>query len=373
MQHSLINSGKPSTVPGWLSSGSTAKLLRTLTESGQPITHEALDQLPHATSVYYLRDLLTNTGVLQPRADEYLARVQPWLTTIVATTPTQHARLLTQFTHWYLLPRARRRARTQPPTLTAAATLRSSVLAALRLLAWLDTVHTELSQFSQSQLDYWLDEGDVHHRYLYPFITWARQQHLINQDIHIPTRRTPGRPIDLDTQHRLDQLRMCLSHNSMPLPARVAGSLILVYGMSLTRITTLRRDDVITDATQTWLRIRSHMLLLPPRLASLVHDLHRTNDPTQRTRARLGTTTPFLFPGGTDARPLLASTLGTCLAKHGIAALDARNATRAALASELPAAVLADLTGIETTTAVCWNRRVGQDWTDYIAARPQQG
>ncbi|WP_410626767.1 hypothetical protein [Amycolatopsis sp. cmx-8-4] len=36
---------------------------------------------------------------------------------------------------------------------------------------------------------------------------------------------------------------------------------------------------------------------------------------------------------------------------------------------ELPAAVLAHLTGIEVVTDVQWSRRARHDWTDYVAAR----
>jgi hypothetical protein len=41
----------------------------------------------------------------------------------------------------------------------------------------------------------------------------------------------------------------------------------------------------------------------------------------------------------------------------------------AALASRLPASVLADLTGINIHTAVAWNRLTGGDWTEYVGQR----
>jgi hypothetical protein len=46
-----------------------------------------------------------------------------------------------------------------------------------------------------------------------------------------------------------------------------------------------------------------------------------------------------------------------------------RNSARAALATELTAVVLADLTGININTAVAWSRQVKRDWTDLVAAR----
>jgi len=38
----------------------------------------------------------------------------------------------------------------------------------------------------------------------------------------------------------------------------------------------------------------------------------------------------------------------------------------------MPAPVLADLLGINITTAIRWSRLVKRDWTDYLADRTQQ-
>jgi hypothetical protein len=47
----------------------------------------------------------------------------------------------------------------------------------------------------------------------------------------------------------------------------------------------------------------------------------------------------------------------------------ARNGALAALASDLPAAILADLLGLHVNTAVRWVTYARRDWTDYLAAR----
>ena len=43
---------------------------------------------------------------------------------------------------------------------------------------------------------------------------------------------------------------------------------------------------------------------------------------------------------------------------------------RLALAAELPASVLADLTGISISTAERWSQWAKRDWTSYIASEP---
>jgi hypothetical protein len=60
---------------------------------------------------------------------------------------------------------------------------------------------------------------------------------------------------------------------------------------------------------------------------------------------------------------------GTRLQRHGISAHAGRNTARLALAAELPASVLADLTGISISTAERWSYWASRDWTSYIAQR----
>ncbi|WP_234376654.1 hypothetical protein [Streptomyces sp. CB01201] len=55
------------------------------------------------------------------------------------------------------------------------------------------------------------------------------------------------------------------------------------------------------------------------------------------------------------------------LRRHGIAPRAGRNNARLALATDLPASVLADFTG--TSNATRWTGYARRDWLDYIAAR----
>jgi hypothetical protein len=54
------------------------------------------------------------------------------------------------------------------------------------------------------------------------------------------------------------------------LDLRVGGALVLLFGMLVSRITQLTRDDVIEDNQATWPAIDGHRLTLPARLARLV-------------------------------------------------------------------------------------------------------
>ena len=60
---------------------------------------------------------------------------------------------------------------------------------------------------------------------------------------------------------------------------------------------------------------------------------------------------------------------GVRLHRYGIDAHAGRNTARLALAAELPAAVLADLTGISFSTAERWSQWAKRDWAAYVGQR----
>jgi hypothetical protein len=74
-------------------------------------------------------------------------------------------------------------------------------------------------------------------------------------------------------------------------------------------------------------------------------------------------------PGQSPARPAVDVLFGVRLHHHGINAHAGRNTARLALAAELPASVLADLTGISISTAERWSQWAKRDWTVYVAQR----
>lgn len=77
----------------------------------------------------------------------------------------------------------------------------------------------------------------------------------------------------------------------------------------------------------------------------------------------------WLFPGRVPGQPIDNHSLTNRLNHHGISTRPARNGALAALASELPAAILADLLGMHIHTAVRWVTYAQRDWADYLAAK----
>jgi hypothetical protein len=148
------------------------------------------------------------------------------------------------------------------------------------------------------------------------------------------------------------------------LDLRVGGALVLLFGMLVSRLTQLTKDDVIEDGQATYLAIDEHRLMLPPRLAGLVCHLRGQHEP-RWTLGRLGTPIPW----SSRARPAVDILFGVRLHRYGIDAHAGRNSARLALAAELPASVLADLAGISIGTAERWSRLAKRDWAVYVGQR----
>ena len=201
-------------------------------------------------------------------------------------------------------------------------------------------------------------------------LQWAHVRGLAGDlDVPLPPRQEPERLLaERDHIHQLDR---CLADEAMPLDLRFGGALVLLFGMLVSRITRLTKDDVIEDNRTTWLAIDGHRLMLPTKLAHLVRQL-RDQDEPRWTLGRLGTPVPWLFPGQSPGRPAVDVLFGVRRHCYGVDAHAGRNTARLALAAELPAAVLADLTGICVSTAERWSQWAKRDWAAYVS-QPHSG
>jgi len=155
----------------------------------------------------------------------------------------------------------------------------------------------------------------------------------------------------------------------MPLDIRVAGSLVLLFGIKASTLVQIRHDHLEHTGEATRLRIAKHALPLPPQLASIILEQRDRTD----LRSVFGRTSisgiRWLFPGLRPGRPMDAHSLAQKLNDNGIVVRAARNTALAELAADLPPAVLAELIGIGVTTATRWAAQARRDWTPYLAAR----
>jgi len=164
-------------------------------------------------------------------------------------------------------------------------------------------------------------------------------------------------------------LRRCLTDAQLSTPLRVAGSLVLLYGKTPTRIVTLTQHDVTRLGGMTYITLQRQPVLMPTRLADLVGQLGESSTAHQRPLGSGRAGAPRLFPGAHQRAGYLGTSLNEQL---GLQIRPGRGAALCDLADELPAAVPAALLGISVDTASRWGALVKRDWAGYNAERDGQ-
>ena len=363
LYQALAAAERPGTVAAWLDKSPAPAILRSL-DAGAGLTHAALDALPGGKPVEHLRSVLVAIGAL-PHRDEQMARLEQWITTVIAgrgDPGQQH--LLHHYAVWHLLRRLRRRTAGADTTHDQLVGVRQHVKAAIAFLDWLTARDLTLAACRQNDLDAWI-AGDQasYRRETGHFIRWAKKQKLTSLDF--PATRWGGPTGVIDTEARWEQARRLLHDDSLDPEDRVAGLLVLLYAQWPSVISRLTLGHVHADGRQVRLSLGREPVILPEPLAGLVRQLLAA----RRGHAAIGDdgTSPWLFPGGQPGRPISSYRLAERLRGHGIHSGQARSTALFQLATDLPAAVLARLLGIHITVAVAWQRASAGDWAAYAA------
>lgn len=342
-----------------------------LRDTGRPLSHELLNELPPSVSMHWLRNALIAADVLPPR-DEYLERITAWLDAELVGHAPSAANLLLGYAHWWLLRRARSRARrTTATTPSAAEALRAQLRAAIALMCWLDDQNLQLDTINQEALDVWIcRQSPTMAGNAQGFVTWLRQRH-VNNRIAIPTRQSRSHHAPLTEAQRCTHLDRCLHDTALPSDVRAAGALMLVYGVPLTRIARLRQQDLRTDDHgSTHLRMPPNPpVQLPSSLARLLLRQCGAAAAIAVPSVKHDSAEAWLFPGGIAGQPTVVG-LARKLRNHlGVSIRQARSAALLSLATQLPPAVLAPVAGLHVRTATAWTDLVGHDWSSYLEAR----
>lgn len=210
-------------------------------------------------------------------------------------------------------------------------------------------------------------EGSSSRQIIANFLAWTAEQQL-TADLTAPVRDRSTPTGFLDDATRWAALRRCLHDNNMPLPARAAGALLLLYGNSVSRTVLLRHADLHLDGEHAYLTISTRPVALPDEVATLLAALRDTAVPDLTISRSAGGTT-WLLPGRVPGSHAAAGAIAKKLRHFGIPARAARNTALIDLAGDLPSAVLADLLGLSSSAATNWANHTKRNWTDYIAAR----
>lgn len=177
----------------------------------------------------------------------------------------------------------------------------------------------------------------------------------------------------LNDDQRWQILRQCAHDTTISTDLRAGAALVLLFGLTPTRITRLTTQDITSKSGRTYLTVGASPLTVPASIAPLFLELA---DRAERHRPlvvdRPDQVNPWLFPGALPGRHTQPATLASRMATaFGLKIRTARNAALCNLAQDIPAPVLADLLGLQIEAAVRWSTLVKTDWTSYLAARPK--
>jgi hypothetical protein len=367
LHQAILEVDNPVTALGWLGRSPAVGVLQRLASGELALTHQALDELPRGFALDHLRQLLVASGAL-PDRDPHLARLERAIGQLAATLPhPDDARLLRAYGTWRVLRRLRRSAEHGKLTIHATHRGRDLAAEAARFLAWLRDHDHYLATCRQADVDQWLASGPATTRQqVRGLLGWATEQGLLT-GITLPPKAPAAPPRTLQDAQRWALARRLLHDPALDPVDRVAGALVVLYAQPVARIARLTRADLARDGDQTLLRLGRDRLLLPEPLASLAHQL--TSNRPVGMAGNLDHTPAWLFPGRRPGTPMHPTHLARRLGRLGVDCRASRNTALLQLAAEVPAAVLADLLGLNPSTAIKWVQLAGGNWTRYAAER----
>jgi hypothetical protein len=354
---------RPQNVSAWLRGQPRARsVLSDLATGRVPLTHDTFDALEPDKAGRNLRELLVGAGVLPPR-DEYLARPERWLHATIDAIPDPTQRhLVQQYTVWHLLRRLRRRVAGTRANTNQCAAVRHRTRAIISFLDLLSADHLTLATCTHTHVDRWLAGGQIRNsKAVGVFLRWANTNKLTT--VYLSVEQWGGPAAAIDGDRRWEIARRLLHDHTIDLANRVAGLLVVLYAQNAADVSRLTLGHVQVTDDSVRIRLGDRPIEIPEPLAALTRELV-----TARTcsHTHVGSQT-WLFPGRLAGRPITDGALRDRLARIGLHVTQARTAALFQLATELPAAILAHVLGIDIKGAVRWQRACAGDWTTYAA------
>jgi hypothetical protein len=307
----------------------------------------------------HLRALLVDHAVLSPR-DERLIGLERAINRRIARVdnPTER-RILRSYATWRHLRRLRTLADRQPITADQVVYACNTLTAAADLLNWLQERGQTLATCTQDDIDDWLTI-DTFSRSR-GFITWTVScRHAHNIQVP-PFNNQPVREVFANHDQRWSLARQLLHDDSIALPDRVAGLLVLLYAQRATRITQLTTGNITITDNGVKLLLGKAPITVPEAFGDLLEAL--VND---RRATTLGSQDEVgLYPTPRLRQPLAPRSLLQRLRALGVPATLGRNTALMEMAGEMPAAVITKLLGISLHRATRWTQDAGNTRPGY--------
>ena len=355
----------PSGGLSWLEDRRVVGRIGSLATGAVPLTHDGIDTLGFSNGREHVRELLITHGVL-PARHRHLAAFERWSATrLVAIDDPADRRLIAAYLRWHHGPRLTRLAEAGTLTESRYSVTRAQTNIAIRFLDWLRARDTDLVAATQVDIDAWFATGPTTRTHSRSFLRWAMSTHR-RAPLQLPPDRQSA-PRAISEAARLDLLSHCLDDDDIALVDRVAGCLVLLYALPISRINRLRRTDFQTTDGRFALRLGNDLVPVPAPLGVLVERLVGGRD---HLTSAGHPDSDWLFPGRCAGQPIESEQLSDRLNRHGINRA-ARVAALDALLATVPAPVLARLLDRRPWRVANRSKNLGTDWRRYVALRVQ--
>ncbi|MCE0765944.1 hypothetical protein LWC35_23990 [Pseudonocardia kujensis] len=344
--HALCAAQRPESILTWKRRPQVAALLAAIGAGTVAVSHDALDALASGPVVEHLRDLLVHHGAL-PHRDRDLARFRRWLDDrLAAAEPSWAARAIEQYATWHHLRAMNTQLRRGEPLRGKVHYAKQEITEIGRFMTWLQQQDLTLNTCTQQHLDRWLADGPSTRFIIRTFLRWARR-HRIAPDLHV-ARRVPQSTPTFAEEARLELLARCLRDEPDTLTYRVAAVLLLLYAQPLTRIASMRTEQVWSTSDGLVLVLGDEPAAVPAPFDQLLLD-HLARRPNLQTGSH--SDSPWLFPGTRAGQHLAPNTIMTRLRSLGIDLQGARNAAIKALVQRVPPPIVASQLGYSPAIA----------------------
>ncbi|MFE2322784.1 hypothetical protein ACFXD5_02455 [Streptomyces sp. NPDC059385] len=355
----LLEMDRPKSRLIWLRNHNVVRLLQGLATGSTPLTHDGLHQETPWRTVTHLRDLLMDSGVL-PRVDRQLLLYQGWLTERLATIDEpEHRQLLRRFATWHQMRRLRTKAEKGPLGRSQTNHTKQEVTQAGAFLTWLADRGRVMGQCQQADIDAWHTENLATRRPSQSFLRWCmktgRMPRLTLPPVVITQDSEP-----LHQHRRLAILRRVLNDDSLPLRARMAAALVLLYAQPVSRIVRLTIDDVTDDETTVTVRLGDPPSPLPEPVADLMRAYIQSRQHLPYASSR---SSQWLFPGCRPGQPMNPVSLQVHLREIGVPPQRGRTSAIRWLVLQAPAPIIGKALGYHDKTATRLVSEAGGAWS----------
>lgn len=291
-----------------------------------------------------------------------LIRFETWANeTASSLRNPKHQRAFDSFTRWRHLRQLREQDR--PVTEQQNSGRRQELRHVVGLLEWLTDRGESINNLDQHRLDLWLAPAPGYRRRVKQFLDWASRNRLCPRLTLPPQQSTHLALGGATAAERWELLEASITQEHIDPRTRLAGALVLLYGIRPVRLRTLEIADIIERDSDVLIRLGADPLELPPTIARIALAA-RDHRRAPRLLSDDGETR-WLFPGQRHGEPISVDALTDRLRILGIRSAHARAGALTELAQTLPAPIIARLTGMNVVVATRWADAVSASHARY--------